>query len=138
MIDHDSLPESVQSLAINGTTDWFPIYLNLTKFGLWMHFFRLIRNSKWNSDRCRNHSGKYNYNPKLGLIHSTHVWHIRIDSESCWIKPNMDCNYNFLIDLEPNGIPLWFPINRKMVITIQIWFYLTRFIKDFSVCRVQY
>ena len=26
-------------------------------------------------------------------------------SESCQMKPNLDCNYTFLIDLTPNGIP---------------------------------
>ena len=26
-------------------------------------------------------------------------------SESCYSKSNLDCNYTFLIDLAPNGIP---------------------------------
>ena len=27
-----------------------------------------------------------------------------IFSQSCWIKPNLDCNYTFPIDLAPKGI----------------------------------
>ena len=31
--------------------------------------------------------------------------HREIFSEPCSIKPNFDCDYNFSIDLSPNGIP---------------------------------
>ena len=41
------------------------------------------------------------------------------------IKTNHNCVYNFPIDLEPNGIPFWYQINRKSVITIQNWNHLT-------------
>ena len=31
--------------------------------------------------------------------------HIDLFSESCYFKPNLNCYYNFPIDLAPNGIP---------------------------------
>ena len=31
--------------------------------------------------------------------------HSKIFSESCYIKPNLDCNYHFQIDLAPSGTP---------------------------------
>jgi len=33
-----------------------------------------------------------------------HVAHGEIDSESCWIKPILDFNYTFPIDVVPNGV----------------------------------
>ena len=31
------------------------------------------------------------------------VQHTEFFSESCWIEPNLDCNYTFPIDLASNG-----------------------------------
>ena len=49
-----------------------------------------------------------------------------IDSESCYIKPNLDCDYTFLIDLAPNGISFGAKSIETSISTIQIWFDLTR------------
>ena len=48
-------------------------------------------------------------------------------SECCYIKTNFDCNYTFPIDSAPNKIPFGAKPIRKDVITIGIWFNLTRF-----------
>ena len=49
-----------------------------------------------------------------------------IISESYQYNPNLGCNCNFPIDLEPNRMSL-FQINLKMVNTIHFWFDLTSF-----------
>ena len=61
-------------------------------------------------------------------------WHSEIDPESCQSKPDLDCNYTFPIDLSPIRIPNGDKSIEKMVITILLWFELTRFRIDFSVC----
>ena len=43
-------------------------------------------------------------------------------------KSNFDCNYNFSINLAPNEIPFDKKTHRKSVITIQIWFGLTKLV----------
>ena len=40
----------------------------------------------------------------LLLLTKLSLAHREINSESCEIKPNLDCNYTFPIDLVPNGI----------------------------------
>ena len=49
------------------------------------------------------------------------------------MKPNLDCNYTFPLDLVLNGIS--FGIKLNIIIT-QIWFRLTNFRKDLSVCSL--
>ena len=46
--------------------------------------------------------------------------------ESCWLKPNLDCNYTFPIDLAPNWIQFGFLLNPS----------LTRSRKDFLYLRI--
>ena len=58
-------------------------------------------------------------------------------SEYCKIKPYLDCNHRFLIDLVPNGIPFGTKYNEKSVTEIQIWFDLTLFRKYLSVCTIK-
>ena len=49
-----------------------------------------------------------------------------IFSESCQIKPSLDCNSDWF-DTKRNYV--WWQIIRKSVISIQIWFELTKFSK---------
>ena len=46
--------------------------------------------------------------------------------ESC-IKPNLDCNYTFTIELTPNRIQFGVKSIGESVLAIQIWFDLTKF-----------
>jgi len=58
----------------------------------------------------------------------------KLSSESCWIKPNLNSDYHFPIDLAPNRILFVFKSFGKMIITIQIWYDSTRFGINLSVC----
>ena len=62
--------------------------------------------------------------------------HRKINPESEYFKPNLVCNYTFLIYLATNGIPFGDEFYRKTVITIQISFQFTRFRIYFSVCTL--
>ena len=59
----------------------------------------------------------------------------KIFFEFCYIKPNLDCKYTFLIDLTSSRIALNAKSIEKSVITIENWFNSTVFRNDRSVCR---
>ena len=44
----------------------------------------------------------------------------KLDFESCYIKPNLDCNYTFPMDLKPNGIPFGAKSNGKVILQSKI------------------
>ena len=72
----------------------------------------------------------------LLLVHVTvekktpYIKQTEIDAEPGKFKPNLDYNYTFPIYLVLKGIPFGVKSIEKRVITIQIWFDLTRFESD--------
>ena len=57
----------------------------------------------------------------------------QLRSHIAWDIYRSNSSYHFPIDLCTKLKSVWFKINRKMVITIRIWFDLTWFRTDFSV-----
>ena len=59
--------------------------------------------------------------------------HREMYSKSCWINPNLTCNYLFPTDLQPKWIQFDVKSIGKWLITIIIWFESTIVREDFSV-----
>ena len=55
--------------------------------------------------------------------------------KSYQIKPKSDCIYHFPIDLEPNGRLFGYEFIGKLLYIILFRFDLSRFRKDFCVCK---
>ena len=90
-----------------------------------------------------NKSKKSNYNPNLErtalLTPSIAGKFHQFTEKSRSLKPNLDCNYIYSIYLCTRWNSLWWwQINRKCVITIQIWFDSTWFREKFSVTNDEY
>ena len=77
--------------------------------------------------------GKFTYVCKANNCFSNHTHRYRFQILLNYNKLGLQLQFSEWFGINLNSI--WNQINRESVITIQFWVELTRFRKDFSVCR---